>query len=111
MNEDGQFEPDKLRAVAGSEVVVSLDNRSEVPHNWVLLQPGARDEVIKRGLGHPENGWVLPGDTAVVAHVKLLYPGETAEVRFTAPAAGTYQFISTFPGYNFFMFGVFMVIP
>ena len=112
VNEDGQFEPDKLQVVAGSEVVVTLDNRSKVPHNWVLVKAGTKDEVAQRGLGAgPENDWVQPGDPDVIVHVKLLYPGETGEVRFTAPTAGTSQFISSFPGYNLFMFGDFIAIP
>lgn len=112
VNEDGQFEPDKLQAVAGSEAVVSLNNRSKVPQNWVLVKPGTQDEVARRGgAAGFENDFVQPGDPDVFAHVRLLYPGETGEVRFTAPAVGTYQFISTFPGYNFFMFGRFVVTP
>lgn len=31
------------------------------------------------------------------------------EVRFTAPPPGNYQFVCTFPGHNFTMFGVFEV--
>ena len=30
-------------------------------------------------------------------------------VKFTAPSAGTYQFVCTFPGHNFTMFGDFTV--
>ncbi|MQG65022.1 MAG: azurin, partial [SAR202 cluster bacterium] len=39
----------------------------------------------------------------------LLDPGASGEVTFTAPASGTYQFVCTFPGHNFTMFGDFIV--
>jgi azurin len=35
----------------------------------------------------------------VIAATKMLGPGETDTVSFTAPAAGTYDYICTFPGH------------
>jgi uncharacterized cupredoxin-like copper-binding protein len=39
----------------------------------------------------------------------LLNAGASEEVTFTAPAPGTYEFVCTFPGHNFSMFGDFTV--
>jgi azurin len=43
----------------------------------------------------------LPPDQAdkVIVSSKLLGPGESDTVTFTAPAAGTYDYICTFPGH------------
>jgi azurin len=35
----------------------------------------------------------------VIAHTGLVGPGETVEVTFKAPAAGTYTFLCSFPGH------------
>ena len=45
----------------------------------------------------------------ILASTGLLDPGATEQVSFTAPAPGTYQFVCTFPGHNFSMFGDFTV--
>ena len=112
MNGDAlAFDQDRLEAAAGGEVVPCFINVSSVnQHNWVLVNDGTKDEVADRGLkAGPENDYVQPGDPDVVAHTRILKPGETGEARFTAPPAGTYQFVCTFPGHNFFMFGEFVV--
>ena len=109
-----QFDNDRLEATAGTEVVLCLNNVSIVnQHNWVLVQDGTKDDVAKRGLeAGPANGWVQPGDPDVVAHTGLVNPGETGEVRFTAPPPTVaYEFVCTFPGHNLTMSGDFVVTP
>jgi azurin len=44
-----------------------------------------------------QNNYV-PSGKNVVAASTLAAPGATVSVSFNAPAPGTYQFISTFPG-------------
>ena len=106
-----QFDKDNLEVAAGSEVVLCLSNESRLgQHNWVMVQDGAGNDVAQRGLGAgPDNDYVQPADPEVIAFTRLVNPGETVEVRFTAPPAGTYQFVCTFPGHNFLMFGEFAV--
>lgn len=105
------FSIDAMNARAGQEVTVSFNNISSVnQHNWVLVQDGTKDAVATSGTAAgPDNNWVEPGDTRVVANTSVLAPGSSGEVTFTAPAAGTYQFVCTFPGHNFTMFGNFEV--
>lgn len=108
-----QFDQDRLQVAPGTEVVLCFSNASRLSqHNWVLVKAGTKDDVARRGLeAGPDNDWVQPGDPDVIAHTRLVNPGETGEVRFTAPPAGTYQFVCTFPGHNFTMFGDFVVTP
>ena len=105
------FDKSTLSAAAGSEVVIVFKNASSVlQHNWVLVKGGAKDEVATAGLpAGPGNDYVPPGDERVIAQSKLLDAGASEEIRFTAPAAGTYQFVCTFPGHNSLMFGDFEV--
>ena len=109
-----QFDESEFaQIVAGQEVVLTLSNSSSInQHNWVLVQPGTKDTVALRGTtAGPGQDWLQPDDPDAIAHTKLLDPGETGEVRFTAPPAGTYQFVCTFPGHNVTMFGDFVVVP
>ncbi len=41
----------------------------------------------------------IPDDANIVSNVKLLNGGESGTASFTAPAAGTYTFLCTFPGH------------
>ena len=106
-----KFTNDSFTVSAGSEVVLTFENASGAfQHNWVLVKAGTKDEVATRGTAAgPANDWIQPDDPDVIENVRLLDPGETGDVGFTAPPPGTYQFVCTFPGHNFTMFGDFEV--
>ena len=57
------------------------------------------------------NNYVPENDSNVLASTKLLDAGQTGDISFDAPAAGTYQFVCTFPGHALTMYGEFKVIP
>jgi|TARA_Y100000310_G_C20253367_1_gene610165 azurin len=106
-----QFDLDSLTATEGSDVVVTFNNSSSVnSHNWALVEAGTKDAVATDGLAAgQDNHWLPVNDSRVVGSTIVLGPGESADATFTAPAAGTYQFVCTFPGHNFTMFGEFTV--
>ena len=105
------FTIDTMTAKAGEEVTVRFANNAVTQqHNWVLVQGGTKDDVAVAGLVDPVN-WLSPDDPNVIASVNLISPGESAQVTFTAPEAGTYEFVCTFPGHNATMFGTFEVTP
>jgi len=108
-----KFDQAKLEAKAGDTVMVVFKNMSTInQHNWVLVQNGTKDGVATDGTAAgPGAAWVAEGDDRVLAKSGLLDPGTTEEVNFTVPAAGTYQFVCTFPGHNFTMFGDFVATP
>lgn len=107
-----EFTKTSLSAQAGAAVVLTFNNVSAInQHNWVIVQAGAKDAVATRGLTASTTNWVQPGDAQVIANTPLVDPGKTGEVRFAAPPAGLYQFVCTFPGHNFTMFGDFEVTP
>ena len=113
VNSDEQaFDTNNFEVAAGAEVVLVFNNVSAInQHNWVLVKPGAKDNVAARGTSHPTANWIQPDDPDVIANLKLLNTGETGEVSFAAPPPGTYQFVCTFPGHNVTMFGDFVVTP
>ena len=108
-----QFDKDKIEVAAGAQVVLCFKNESRLSqHNWVLALDGTGNDVAKREReAGPDNDYVQPEHPDVIAHTKLVNPGETGEVRFTAPPAGVYQFVCTFPGHNFIMVGDLVVTP
>lgn len=108
-----EFDKVSLTATAGVEVLLKFTNTSGAQqHNWVLVQAGTKDDVATAGtLAGPGDGWIPLGDERIIAHTDLLDGGTSADVSFTAPVAGTYQFVCTFPGHNPTMFGDFVVTP
>lgn len=105
-----QFDLGSMSASAGAEVTVKFTNSSSVnTHNWALVEAGTKDAVSSDGTGAgPANNWLPVDDPRVIAATVLVGPGASGEVTFTAPASGTYQFVCTFPGHNFTMFGDFV---
>ena len=108
-----KFDKTSLTVPAGSEVHLVIKNpatMSTMPHNWVLLAAGASaakvaaDGLVK-GLAM---GYVAPG-SSVLAYTPLANPKGTAEVTFTAPPVGKYDYICTVPGHYMMMKGVLTV--
>ena len=106
-----QFSVASLSATAGSDVVVTFNNSSSVnSHNWAMVEAGTKDAVATDGLAAgQDNNWLPVDDSRVIGSTILFGPGESGQATFTAPAAGVYQFVCTFPGHNFTMFGEFTV--
>ncbi|MAZ62740.1 MAG: hypothetical protein CL895_00585 [Dehalococcoidia bacterium] len=103
-----QFDRASLQETAIYSVTVTFTNASTInQHNWVLVQPGTKDAVAAGVEAGEANSWVKPDDDRVIAHTKLLGPGESEEIKFTGQIAGIYQFVCTFPGHSATMFGEF----
>ncbi len=79
------FTPDAYLVDAGAEVKVTLSNEGSIEHNWVLLSEEIRSEDDL--------------DTGMYLAEAIAQPGESGEVTFTAPAAGTYQVVCDIPGH------------
>src|SRR3569833_2305984 len=106
-NDTMKFSQNEIKAKAGQSVTVNFKNVGTLPktamgHNFILLksddlaqgfiqdslQAGATDYI-------PENH-----KDDIIAHTKLLGPGESESVTFTAPTkAGTYPYFCSFPGH------------
>jgi azurin len=110
------FDKTKLSVPAGAEVHLTIKNNATMatlPHNWVLVKPGAEASVAANGLklGEPA-GYFDVRDKNALAHTPMAKPGETTEVTFTAPTEpGDYPYICTYPGHYMMMKGVLTVTP
>jgi len=97
------FDKETLTVPAGAQVTLNFKNNSSAQqHNWVLVNGGddVASNVAQNGLTAGPEANYLPADKAnVVASTPLANGGETQSVNFTAPAAGTYEYICTVPGH------------
>jgi azurin len=109
------FDKKELSVPAGAEVHLTLKNNatsSVLGHNWVLINPGTEASVAAAGLKLGESaGYLDVRNHDVLANTALAKPGETVDVTFTAPDAGKYTYICTFPGHYMMMKGVLTVTP
>ncbi len=93
-----------LEAPAGAPVTLKFNNKTDaaaaVLHNWVLVKAGNEDSVVNNGTAAGEAaGWIKADDPNVIVHTKLIKGGESDTITFTAPAAGAYTYLCTFPGH------------
>ncbi|MFH5832863.1 plastocyanin/azurin family copper-binding protein [Halalkalibaculum sp. DA384] len=102
---------DKVRLVVepGSVVRLRLVNADEMIHNLLVVQPGARENVVKQaeamGAEGVEAGFV-PESPNVLVSTPLLDPGEEASVIFEVPdREATYPYVCTYPAHGMVMYG------
>jgi azurin len=104
------YDKAELTAAPGSKITLKLKNNASAAsgnkHNWVLAKAGQSDAVAADGIAAGEaSGYLKAGDTRIIANTKLIEAGKEDSVTFDAPAAGSYDFICTFPGHNVAMKG------
>lgn len=115
-NDQMQFNTKELKVKAGQKVTLTLHHtgtmaKTAMGHNWVLLSQGTdiasfAEKAVAAGADHD----YIPADGAgIIAHTSLIGGGETTTVEFTAPAAGSYDFICSFPGHWSMMRGTLVV--
>ncbi len=108
-----QYDLVRFKVKPGAKVEIVLTNNDDMTHNLVITAPGAREEVVNAGLKLGDKGVAMdyvPRVSEVLWFVKLLSPGETRSITFTAPKEqGVYPYVCTYPGHGFVMFGAMYV--
>jgi azurin len=98
-----QFDTAALELAAGEDIVLTFNNGAKTTaHNWLLVSGGddIATEVNAAGMASGEAAGYIPDDTRIIARTAGLVKGGQSEiVTFTAPAAGTYIYLCTFPGH------------
>jgi azurin len=115
-NDMMQFSTNELKVKSGVEVTLTLRHIGKMDlkvmgHNFVLLKPGIEIPAFSleaANAGEPKN-WIPNEGKDVIAHTKMIGGGQSTSVTFTAPPAGTYDFICSFPGHSGIMKGKFIV--
>jgi putative heme-binding domain-containing protein len=110
------FDKERLAVKAGKPAEVFFENTDLMPHNFVLTQPGALEEIGTTAEeqatqpGALERHYV-PRSPKVLASTRLLQPREAQKLSFTAPAKpGVYPYVCTYPGHWRRMFGALYVV-
>ncbi|MFP6872698.1 MAG: PVC-type heme-binding CxxCH protein [Verrucomicrobiales bacterium] len=110
------FDRTRLVVRPGRNISILFENNDLMPHNLLIIEPGAVQEVgaaadlmaartdgLKRGY--------VPDSGRILQSTRLLRPGESGRLDFTVPARpGEYPFICTFPGHWRSMRGVIEVV-
>lgn len=110
-----QYAQKELQAKPGEALALKLRNIDVMPHNLVLVKPGAAKivgDASFKMLNDPEAGnkHYVPDLSEVLAYVPVINPGTEHTLHFRAPKEpGEYPYICTFPGHWMAMRGVLRV--
>ena len=108
-----KFDIKQFEVKAGKKIKLHYKNSDYVPHNLVIVQPGAANGVGEAALKLGEKGFAvqwLPQDDRIIASSKLLDFNQKQILEFTAPdKPGKYEFVCPFPGHHILMRGVVIV--
>ena len=104
--EDMKFSVTNITAKPGEQLRIQLTAKGAMPkiamaHNFVLLAKAADPTAFATAAMNARATDFIPADKKadIIAHTTLAGAGETVEVVFKVPAAGTYTFICSFPGH------------
>lgn len=116
-NDQMQYDKKAFTVESGKKVKLTFKNIGILPkaamgHNVVILKKGANKVAFATAAitAGPAAGYLPAANKGdILAHTKLLGPGEEESIIFTAPAKGIYDYICTFPGHFALMSGVMTV--
>ena len=101
-----KFDKTEITARPGETLRIVVKNTGSMPklamaHNFVLLKPGTDQVEFNTAAFSARETDFIPASmkAAVIANTPLAGAGETVETTFKAPAAGTYNFLCSFPGH------------
>ena len=105
---DDQMKYDKtlFKVKAGQNIKLDFKNIGKLPaaamsHNVVILAQGTDVQAFGEAAVTAKATDHIPQDmiSDVIAHTKLLGPGQSDEITFKLPDPGVYDFICSFPGH------------
>lgn len=111
------YDTKEFTVKAGTKVKLTFNNVHPTvpqPHNIVIGTAGSKDKLmgLAMQMATAPDGMAkgfIPEAPEILFHTKLLQPNETETIEFTAPAAGEYPYLCTFPGHAVIMNGVMKV--
>lgn len=101
-----------FRVAPGQQVEIVFRNADVLPHNLVIVRPGAGEMVGRAAdaMATDPDAFekeFIPDSPAVMHTTKMLQEGESVRLQFTAPEQeGNYPYICTFPAHWITMKGV-----
>jgi azurin len=105
-SDDMKYDKTLFKIKAGQDVKLTLKNVGKLPkesmaHNVVVLAQGTDVQAFGEAAVKDKANDHIPAAMAtdVIAHTKLLGPGESDEITFKVADPGVYEFICSFPGH------------
>ncbi|HAA15529.1 MAG TPA: azurin [Cytophagales bacterium] len=114
-NDQMQFDTNEIRVPVGKTIELTLHHTGQMPveamgHNVVILKPGTViNDFVSKAMAAAGNDYIPREGDEVVVNTAMIGGGESTTVTFASPAAGTYDFICSFPGHYGLMKGKFIV--
>jgi azurin len=109
---DMAFDTKEIKVKVGAKVIINLTNQGNDPamiHNLVVVKSGSEKDVAMEGLNLKDQNYFNASNPNVIAGSAMAEPGKTVTFEFTAPEAGTYTYICTYPGHWMKMQGTLIV--
>jgi azurin len=114
--EQMRFDTPRLVVEAGKPFEVIIENADFMPHNFVVVKPGAREKIGNTTAAMQPDQFdaqgrpFVPKTADVIAATKLLEPGTRETLKLTAPTQeGVYEYVCTYPGHWMLMWGQLVV--
>ena len=116
VREQMRYDTTRIVVQAGKPFEIIFENNDMMPHNMVIVQPGAREEVgneaqTMSGVPNKQGKAYIPKSKKIIASSKLLEPGQKETLKLTAPnKPGDYEYVCTYPEHWKIMFGQLVVV-
>jgi azurin len=107
VNDEMKYNVTAFQVKPAQKVQLTVKNIGKLPKETmghevaVLAWNTDAAKFVEDGLAHPETDFIAPDQQSkVLAHTKLLGPGESETITFTAPRIpASYDYVCTFPGH------------
>ena len=99
---------------AGQPIKLTFTNKAAVPlpHNVVVGKAGSKaalDAAAAKIMVDPAGlakNYVPDNCPEIIAHTKLVQPGQEESITFSCPSPGDYPYMCMFPGHTLLMNGI-----
>jgi glucose/arabinose dehydrogenase/azurin len=116
VREQMRYDTPRLVVEAGQPFEIRFENVDFMPHNVVVVRPGAREKIgVASGKMKPDElddqgRAFVPDSPDILAATKLIEPHQKTSLKMTAPTEeGAYEYFCTYPGHYLIMWGQLIV--
>ncbi|HUD47667.1 MAG TPA: GDSL-type esterase/lipase family protein [Candidatus Baltobacteraceae bacterium] len=116
VREQMRYDTPRLVVTAGRPFEIRFENVDFMPHNLVIVRPGAREKVglasakMKPDELDDQGRAFIPESPDILAATKLIEPRQKTALKLTAPTEeGEYEYFCTYPGHYLIMWGQLIV--